>query len=64
MDLRKQKNPRVRSGEMMKSNLYSGFLLVGGPQKPADTCTLTSASPWPPHPSSSHDAVQGPLHHP
>jgi len=27
-DLRKQKNPRVRSGIMMKSNLYNGFVLV------------------------------------
>jgi hypothetical protein len=57
VDLRKQKNPRVRSGMMIKSNLYSASVLVDGLLELADMCELTSASPWPPPPSSNHDSV-------
>lgn len=63
MDLRKQKNPRVRIGIMMRSNLVKAdWCHSMVPLEPVDTSTLTSASPWPPPPSSSQCAIQGPPH--
>ena len=62
VNLRKQKNPSVKSVMMMKSNLHR-FALFSGLLNVSLDRVLTFFWLWLPRVASSHAVVQGILHH-